>query len=941
MLAGQDHLELLEREHELHAAAEVLADAAAGEGAALLAEGPAGIGKTRLLEAVVEQATSRGFDVLGARGDELEASFPYGVVRQLFEGPVRSLERGQRERLADGAAGLALSLLDRQPARLVQEAGNHGGSAVAYSLYWLVQALAEACPQLLVVDDVQWADDPSLRALHFLVRRMEGLPVGVALACRTPPPSFTEDLIHRLGALPRTRRLRLRPLGEQAVARLVRKAVGEEASVDVGRAWWLATRGNPLMVGALLASVDATDLDRVAGDPVALARLAPESVGEFALQRVAGAGRAAQQLAQAVAVLGQAALTDAATVADLEEAEAVAAADRLVAADILEAGLHLQFVHPVLREVVLAGLPPAQRALAHARAARVLADGGAPTEQISAHLLEALPRGDAWAAESLLDAATTARARGAPQTATRLLRRALAEPPPAEMRWRVALELGTSQAMTGDPAALETLEQAVAWAGEPADRTVAVLRLARTTAIQGDHYRALALIDELATGSDEVDTELVLQLQVEQLGMARLAADTRERALSALEQLSDRACPPRRATVGLLSNLALSALERNASPDQVAELARLSMTEGWLLEDETFQLAYGAGALIWIDHFDEAQRVWDEAVETARRRGSLTLAVLAHALRSHLHLRRGAVVDAEADATIAHQIAMEQGWPHGAGFTRAHLASALVERGEFEEARQVLEDTTPQEFAEQNPFYLHSCGQLHLACSDPAGARDAFLACGQALAARGGVDTPSLFAWRSQAALALLQMGDPQQARALAVEELELARLMSVPAAVGEALVALALTEDGEKAIARLREAVTVLEDSPRVLVRVHGLLELGAVLRRHRQRRDAQPFLRQALDLADRHGATVLADRARTELQACGARPRRTALTGTEALTASERRIAELAVEGLTNRDIAQRLYVSPRTVATHLTHVYQKLGIDGRDQLPTSIRR
>ncbi len=114
MLTGQHHLELLEREHELRAAAEVLADAAAGEGAALLAQGPAGIGKTRLLDAVVEQATSRGFDVSGARGDELEASFPYGVVRQLFEGPVGELEAGERERLADGAAGLALSLDEPQ-----------------------------------------------------------------------------------------------------------------------------------------------------------------------------------------------------------------------------------------------------------------------------------------------------------------------------------------------------------------------------------------------------------------------------------------------------------------------------------------------------------------------------------------------------------------------------------------------------------------------------------------------------------------------------------------------------------------------------------------------------------------------------------------------------------------------------------------------------------
>lgn len=937
MLTAQNQLALMERDQELRLTAVFLAEAAAGEGTAFLAQGPAGIGKTRVLEAVIEQAAPYGFDVHRGRGEELEAGFPYGVIRQLFEGAVGDLEPGVRERLSAGAPGLALSLLDGRPVELPDRADDDGVSTVAYSLYWLVQEMADVCPQLLVVDDVQWADTPSLRVLHFLGRRLEGLPVVEAFACRTPPPTLSEDLTARLGALPRMHRLRLRPLGEEAVGELVRNALGEGISGEARRALWLATRGNPLMVRELLTSVDTTHLERLAGDPVALARLAPASIGEFVLRRIDEAGEGAKRLAQAVAIFGHAALSHAAALGGIEEAEAIASADRLVAADVLEATPHLQFVHPVLREVVLMSTPPAQRALAHARAARMLGDSGAATEHVSAHLLEALPRGDAWAAKSLLDSGTRARSCGAPKTAIRLLRRALDEPPPPELRWRVALELGISEAIAGDPLALNTLEKAVEWAQEPSDRMLTVLRLARMTAGQGDHHRALALIDELTTEPRGVQTDLLLQLQVEQLGMARLVADTREQALDRLERLRDGAFPPRPATVGLLSNLALSALERNARPDDVAELARLSMTAGSLLEDETFQLAYAAGALIWIDYFDEAQRIWDDAVDTARTRGSLTLAVLAHSLRSHLQLRRGAVADAEADARIAHQIATEHGWRHGVAFTGAHLASALLERGAKEEARRVLHHTAPDEHTEKNPFYLHSCGQLHLAESDPAAAYERFLACGQALTSRGGVDTPSMFAWRSQAALALLQLGERQQAHSLAVEELELARIMGVPGAVGEALVAAALTERGQNA-ARLLQAVTVLEDSPRTLALTRGLLELGALLRRQGQRRAAQPFLRRAFDLANRQGATVLADRARIELKASGARPRRSALTGADALTPSERRIAHLAAEGLSNRDIAQRLYVSARTVATHLTHVYQKLGVDGREQLCTT---
>lgn len=252
---------LLERDKELQLTAAVLAEAAAGDGAALLAQGPAGIGKTRLLEAMIEQAALRGFDVHGARCDELEVGFPYGVIRQLLEGAVGGLGSEARERLASGAAGLALSLLDGDHVELGDQADNDGVSAVAYSLYWLVQELVDACPQLLVVDDVQWADTPSLRALHFLGRRLEGLSVVVAFACRTPPPTFSEDLVARLGALPRTRRLRLLPLGEEAVGEVLREALGEGIPPEARRAWWLATRGNPLMVRELLHSVNP-DLSR-------------------------------------------------------------------------------------------------------------------------------------------------------------------------------------------------------------------------------------------------------------------------------------------------------------------------------------------------------------------------------------------------------------------------------------------------------------------------------------------------------------------------------------------------------------------------------------------------------------------------------------------------------------------------------------------------------
>lgn len=232
-------------------------------------------------------------------------------------------------------------------------------------------------------------------------------------------------------------------------------------------------------------------------------------------------------------------------------------------------------------------------------------------------------------------------------------------------------------------------------------------------------------------------------------------------------------------------------------------------------------------------------------------------------------------------------------------------------------------------------MYLERRGRFRLAQGDAAGALDDFRACGRGLAGRGGVDTPSMLAWRSQAALALLKMGEKERAHELATAELELAKISQVPGAIGEALIATGLVDGGDQGIRRLREAVEVLEASPRVLTRARAMIELGSMLRRNREVQAARPFLVAALDLGHRHGATALAERAREELIIAGGRPRRAARTGLEALTPAESRVALLVAQGLTNGQIARSLFVSTRTVTTHLTHVYEKLGITNRQEL------
>jgi DNA-binding CsgD family transcriptional regulator len=203
------------------------------------------------------------------------------------------------------------------------------------------------------------------------------------------------------------------------------------------------------------------------------------------------------------------------------------------------------------------------------------------------------------------------------------------------------------------------------------------------------------------------------------------------------------------------------------------------------------------------------------------------------------------------------------------------------------------------------------------------------------LLTRSLVTSPAALSWRSEAALAHLALGDHESAERLAEEELELARAFGAPRALGVALRAAGVVAGGDRGASLLREAIYALERGDARLERARALADLGAMLRRRNRRTEARELLREALDAAHRAGARPLAEYAETELRATGARPRRVVLRGLDSLTASERRVAELASQGLTNREIAQMLFITARTVEGHLTSVFRKLQLDSRNGL------
>jgi DNA-binding CsgD family transcriptional regulator len=334
--------------------------------------------------------------------------------------------------------------------------------------------------------------------------------------------------------------------------------------------------------------------------------------------------------------------------------------------------------------------------------------------------------------------------------------------------------------------------------------------------------------------------------------------------------------------------------------------------------------------------------------EAASQAGSARGLIAVHSAAALLHLRLGALPEADSAGRVAVAVLRDGDFAAGLGVA-AVAAEIATEAGELDEAETLLDLIPPGPPGVISVLVPAARGRLHLARGDGPRALACFESCLAMLHPDVwgiGVREAGYLHARSGAAQALLLTGDQERARALAQAELADAREFGGRRALGVALRAAGLAQAQAQAeapadggLALLAESVQVLRGSPARLERARSLTELGAALRRAGQRTAARPLLAEALDLASRCGARPLAGRAHDELISAGGRPRRERQFGVAALTPSELRVARLAADGRTNREIARGLYVTPKTVETHLAHAYAKLGIDGRGGLARAL--
>ncbi|MEU9118787.1 AAA family ATPase [Streptomyces sp. NPDC048506] len=904
-------------------------------------EGPAGIGKSALLSAW--RRRDDRFRVLRARCHPLERESAFAVARQLFQPVVGAAGEGAGAGAGDGGAS-APQVLDAGASSDPAVYGPGAMAAALDGLDGLTQRLAARQPLLLVVDELQWIDPPSLRWLVRLVRRVQ--PCRVLVAVITPTAEFRnpDPLLAELLHCAHCHTIGLGPLGVVDVQRLA-QVVWEGADPDPSfcAACHAATGGHPMFLRALLHHAQLSGLRPTAECQDRIRSVSLPTLRREIRHRLSQGPPEAVELAQAVALLGDG-RPRSLLAAHCGRGEAVvrAAASDLRGLGLLRADGEPGFVHQVVRDTVLATMSPDELSRGHARAAQVSYFSGRPDEEAAAHLLAADPVQGAWAVPVLRGAAREALRRGAPERAADYLHCALRQPPQAGACGPVLLQLATvtscynaDQAGAYVTGALETLTN-------DADRRAALGLLTSCLLLAPGSGTALAAVDRLMVDgpmqADGQGAERELALRVEVLrSLVEGERPTARPATPAVdvEHLLGRTPGERQ----LLALHAFRALRAGRPASYVGTL--LDRASGTLpvLSHETFPLHYFvAQTLLHLDELDRADRWRAQLAQGIEGMGRDLLAGAVATYQAASALRRGDVTEALAMARQALGPGRAAGRVPYATTLDAIRIDALLAQGDVDAAERVALARSGEGLGKgawEPPLFLMSSAALRTAQGDARAALSLLHECGHHIDASGTV-SPAVCPWRSRAAALHLALGEADAARDLIDEELELARRCQIPRAIGVALRMAGKAATGARRLALLDEAVGVLTATPARLELSRALHDLGVASMHRGDTAGARRALRKGLVLATECGATVLATRLRQRLHDAGGRAGR---DGSGLLTPGEERVSTLAAQGHSNKEIAERLFVSLRTVETHLTGAYRKLGIAGRAQLAAAM--
>ena len=904
---------------------------------ALVLDGDPGIGKTTLWRYAVTRAEAGPTRVLSCVPARSEAPLAFASLRDLFD----DVDEELASRLpSPQRRALEIALLRADPGRAKPDQG-----AISAAVLGVLRVLGELSPVLLAIDDAQWLDPESAAVLGFVVRRIDSSPISLLVASRGGPDEAAALGLDR--ALPgeRVQRIHIGPLSLGALHRMLNVRLDKVFPRPTLRRLHEVSGGNPFFALEFARALERRGEHAGVSETLPV----PEQLNDLVGERLASLPEEAFEVVQVAAALSDPTIRIVNAVAGSDPSSL----DAAVEAQVIEVEQDsIRFTHPLLASAAYAAVGPARRRELHSRLAGVVAG----SEERATHLALATEGEDASVAAELEEAAQLARARGAPAAAASLAEHARRLTPTEDAAdlLRRTMEAAGFHYEAGDAAlGRALLEEAVASAAPGLQRAEALKRLARAHSFEADLRVAATLyrraIDEAGdTGSTRADAEAGLGVALMRMLVdLPVALEHVRRAARLAEKLPDA-----RDLAEFLSTQALiEALTGDAAaPQSMARAVHVEAAEGaGGLRDTAFLVGLRGPAFIaavlgaFTDDLEGARRVIERARAHALELGDEASLPLILRYLGYVELLEGNWETADAWANEGYEVAVQTGQVSQQAVlagTRAlidaHLGREKETRDAAAEALR-LADATAAMFARL--LAVSALGVLELSLGNAAAALERLEPLVHDLEAA-GLREPAVARFVPDTIHALLAVGRSTDAEALLARFEERAVRLNRPSALAASArcrgLLLAASSDFEGAVASMKLA---LEHHDRIAVpfdRARTLLALGATYRRSKQRAAARKTLDEAVAEFERLGAALWVKEARAQLARIGGR----APSGGK-LTPTEQRVADLVVEGLSNKQVAAALFVTPKTVETQLSRIYAKLGIHSRAQLARRLAR